>query len=278
MDESYTLSMPKTPKKTPKKKQKYPYLQRRKVESTDTPSKLKPINLLFEQFQPRAQQNVRTGGLLGIEKKYLDCNRTLLTLTAPTDIAGSEISPTAGTGGCVGCLSSPGTGSAFNQRDGAKIQLKSILVKGMILVPPQLDQSGMDTACIVTVALVMDTQTNGATLDSESVYTNPGGQAAQNCNVLRNVSFTERFKVLKMTQFTLPQVSASYDGTNIEVSGTSIPFTLSSKLNATVKFTSGSTTADVANVIDNSLHIIAWVNNTAYGAQIGYNSRLRFMG
>ena len=271
MDESYKLS---TPKKTPKKKQKYPYLQRRKVESTDTPSKLKPINLLFEQFQSRPQ-NVRTGGLLGIEKKYLDCSRTLTNLTAPTDISGCEINPS---GGCTGCLSSPGTGSAFNQRDGAKIQLKSILVKGMILVPPQANQTAMDTACIVTVALVMDTQTNGATLDSESVYTNPGAEASQNCNVLRNVSFTERFKVLKMTQFTLPQVSAAYDGANLEVAGTSIPFTLSSKLNATVRFTSGSTTTDVANVIDTSLHIIAWVNNTAYGAQIGFNSRLRFMG
>ena len=271
MDESYKLS---TPKKTPKKKQKYPYLQRRKVESTDTPSKLKPINLLFEQFQPRSQ-NVRTGGLLGIEKKYLDCAKTLTNLTAPTDMTGCEINPSSGS---TGCLSAPGTGSAFNQRDGQKIQLKSILVKGVILVAPQTNQTALDTACIVTIALVMDHQTNGATLDSENVYTNPSAEAAQNCNVLRNASYTERFKVLKMSQFTLPQLSVAFDGTNVEQAGVAIPFTLGSKLNQTVKFTSGSTTADVANVIDNSLHIIAWVNNTAYTPQIGFNSRLRFMG
>jgi len=269
IDESYT-----SPQKKIKKK-KYPFISRRET-TQQTPSKLKPINLLFEQYQPRQPQlNRRTGGLLGIEKKYLDTSYALANLTAPTDMSGMEINPTTG---CTGCLSAPPTGNAFNTRDGAKIQVKSVLVKGVIVVIPQINQASLDTACIVNISLVMDRQTNGATLDSESVYSNLSANATQNCNALRNPSFVERFKVLKNVSFTLPQLTAAFDSANIEVAGTTIAFTISKKLDMPVKFTTGSTTADVANVIDNSLHIIAWVNNTSYAAQLGFNARIRFYG
>jgi len=44
-----------------------------------------------------------------------------------------------------------------------------------------------------------------------------------------------------------------------------------------VKFNAG-TTASIANVIDNSLHIIAFASTTDPQAKISYNARLRFVG
>jgi len=255
---------------TPKKKS---FLSRRNVRGQDTPSKLKPINLLFQQYA--RPMNVRTGGLLGVEKKYLDCARTLTPLLAPTDMSGIEIAPTSGS---TGCLSAPATGDAFNNRDGQKIQAKSILVKGVILVAPQINQTAADTSPVVCVSLIQDTQTNGAVYNSEDVYSNFSNEAGQNCNALRNPSYVERFKVIKTLCFNLPQLPITYDGANIEQPGLTIPFTLSKKLNFTTRFLSGGNTADIANVIDNSLNIIAWVNNTSYAAQIGFNSRFRFIG
>ena len=61
------------------------------------------------------------------ELNYLDCAKTLSALTAPTDCSGGEMNPTTG---CTGCLSAPSQGDAYNQRDGSKITIKSILIQG----------------------------------------------------------------------------------------------------------------------------------------------------
>ena len=209
------------------------------------------------------------------ELKYLDVTRTVVALTAPTDCSGAEINPT---GGCTGCLSAPAQGDAYNQRDGSKITLKSILVQGSLNIPNQTDQTAVDYVPVVTVALVLDSQTSGATLNSEDVYTNPSGEAIQNYSVLRNASFTKRFKVLKLKTICLTNPSIQYDGTNIEQGGYSVPFVLNKKLDIQVSFQTGATTANVTSVVDNSLHIIAWTNNTGLAPQIGYNSRIRFYG
>ena len=45
-----------------------------------------------------------------------------------------------------------------------------------------------------------------------------------------------------------------------------------------VSFQTGATTANVSGVVDNNLHLIAWVSNTGLACQLGYNSRIRFYG
>ena len=82
------------------------------------------------------------------ELNYLDCAKTLSALTAPSQ------------------------GDAYNQRDGSKITIKSILIQGSLYIPNQNDQTTCDFVPIVTIALVLDKQTNGSTLNSEDVYTN----------------------------------------------------------------------------------------------------------
>lgn len=223
----------------------------------------------------RTTLNPRTGGFLGIELKFLDVSSTTPhALTAPTAANGGEIQPTAG---CTGCLSAPAQGDGEQQRDGRKIIMRSIFIQGFLRIPIQANQSAIDAAGTVYLALVWHKQTNGATINSEDVFTNPSANTFMAAAPFRNMTNTTRFTVLQSMQIPLPQVEAVFDGTNIEQSGYEIPFKMSKSMNIPVSFTTG-TTADVANVVDNSLHLVGYVSSTGTAPVVFYTSRMRFVG
>lgn len=225
-----------------------------------------------------ALRNARTGGLLGIEHKFLDIPRTPTALAAPTDASGGEINPSSIV---TGCLSAPAQGDGPTNREGNKIVIDSVLIQGDISVAAQADQTAADVSPVVFIALVQDMQTNGATLNSEDVFTNPAANAVLATSPFRNMSYTARFKVLKMWKKQLRIPDQVWDGTNIEQSGFRTPFKLSWKAKGRpipVTFTTASTTADVANVTNNSIHCIAYCNDTSLAPTIGFNCRIRFYG
>jgi len=130
----------------------------------------------------------------------------------------------------------------------------------------------------IYIALVLDTQTNGAQLNSEDVFTNPAVTLGTNSCPLRNMSYTERFKVLKVKKVRIPMLSLTYDGTNIEQSGALVPVSMFVKLGGLqTKFQSGTTTGYCGTIVDNSLHVIAY-NNSALACNLAYNARLRYVG
>lgn len=222
--------------------------------------------------------NQRTGGLLGIEKKFLDCGLNATALTAPAAATGGEIPPGSG---CTGCLSAPGQGDTSSQREGNKIVVQSCLVQGIIEVPAQAAQSAADLSCDVFIALVQDTQTNGTQLNSEDVFTNPAGQTRLATSLNRNMSYTQRFKVLKMKKMNLriPSIANDTGATGGLVQfGFHRSFKLSWKGLMPVTFLTGTTTADIANVSNNSLQIVAFCSNTTLAPTISYTSRIRFVG
>ena len=53
------------------------------------------------------------------------------------------------------------------------------------------------------LALVLDMQTNGATISSENVYKNVSASGALAASPFRNLQFIKRFKVLKTKQIKL---------------------------------------------------------------------------
>ena len=146
------------------------------------------------------------------------------------------------------------------------------------------DQTATNTPPTVFCALVLDRQSNGATLNSEDVFTNPAASALLAVNPLRNMSFTSRFKVLDTWTHTWEpsQLMAFNDQatTTFASMGGHKPFVLSKKFKTPLRvtFTTGSTTADIANVIDNSLHVIAYASNLSTAPNIQYTSRMRFVG
>lgn len=219
--------------------------------------------------------NQRTGGLLGIEKKFLDCTIGGIAITSPAAANGGAIAPSAG---CTGCYSAPAQGDGPTNRDGNKIVACELNVIGTVVVPSQTNQTTADTSCYVYMALVQDTQTNGAVLASENVYSNPANSGLTAANPFRNMSFTSRFKLLAIKRMTLRMPAITFDGTNVEQSGFHTPFQLKWKGQIPVTFTTASTTADIANVTDNSIQLIAYCSSTELVPVIAGNARLRFYG
>lgn len=227
------------------------------------------------RYNNRAALNRQTGGLLGIEKKFFDVTSSTAAIGAPTG-ATSGVIPA--TGGCTGCMTAPAQGDSSSNRDGNKIVICEINCLYAITVAAQADQTATDTSCIVFVALVQDMQTNGATMTSENVFTNPSAAAVLAADPFRNMSFTSRYKILKMKRFNLRIPTLTYDGTNIEQTGFHTTGKLKWRGSMPVTFTTASTTADVANVTDNSVNLIAFCSNTSLAPILNYNCRTRFYG
>lgn len=220
----------------------------------------------------RRRRNIRTAGFLGIETKFYDTFLVAAALTSPTDASGGEHDPSA-----TIVLNSVTQGDGESQRDGRKINMKSISINGVVFQAAQANQTAVDFYPTVYIALVLDSQTNGATIASENVFCNPSANAGGAANVYRNLQYSRRFKVLRSLTITPPQGQPVYDGTNIEVSGTTTPWRMDVKLpNIPVTYTG--TTESVANITDNSLHVVAYTNGTDSGVGITYNARLRFVG
>jgi len=225
-----------------------------------------------------AYRNARTGGLLGIETKFLDIPMTTRSFVTSVDATGGELQPSSVV---TGCLSAPAQGDGAQNRDGKKIIIKSALIQGNITFEAEEGITAAPLACTIYLALVQDTQTNGVTINSEDVFTNPVGSALSAANPFRNMSNTQRFKVLKTFQYTVDTPSMANDTGatgGITFFGKTIPFDISWKGMIPVNFTAASTSADVANVVDNSLHLIGFANNTGWASSVQCNTRIRFIG
>lgn len=217
-------------------------------------------------------RNLRTGGFLGQELKFYDTKLVGAALTAPTDSAGGEHDPSA-----TIVLNSVTQGDGEQQRDGRKMTMKSIYISGVVKCVPQANQTVTDAASMVFLALVLDMQTNGATITSENVFTNKSADAILAASPMRNLEFNTRYRVLKTIRMVLQNPNISYDGTNMEQQGLNRPFKMYVPLND-LGVTFNGTTETVANITDNSLHLIAYTNSVALAPNLNYNARLRFMG
>lgn len=222
----------------------------------------------------RRRSMARTGGLLGIENKYLDVYASLLSVPAPADCSGGEMQPE---GGCTDCLSCPAQGDGAQNRDGKSIIAKKIFVSGFVSTGTLTDQADVVTPPSVFVALVQDTQANGATVVSEQVFTNPNDSGVVNAFPLRNLEYSSRYKVLDHKTIWLGPANVGTDGANTNsVNGQGKSFVLQYK--GDIKMNFAGTTADVANCKDNALHIIAFATTSGFTPVLSYNSRMRFVG
>jgi len=160
------------------------------------------------------KRNVRTAGFLGIERKFYDTALTATALTAPTDASGGEVDPSA-----TSMISTPAVGDGEQNRDGKRINILSVQVNGTVNLPAIANATTGFTPSRVFVALVLDTQSNAAQMNSEDCFKNTGATAALAANPMRNLLFGKRFRVLKEETFQFTDPNITYDGTNIEQNG-----------------------------------------------------------
>jgi len=222
--------------------------------------------------------NGRTGGFVGLEKKFFDTSLQS-AINSPTDATGGEEDPTT-----LNCLNCPAQGDGESQRDGRQISMHSINIKGNVFIPAQTNQTAADVVPDIFIALVCDKQTNGSQMNSEDCFTNPAANNSLAAQPFRNLEYVQRFQVLKTVRIASKNIAGAmqpvFDGTNIEVQGAQIPFSMYVNLKGMkVNFISGQTSSVIAAIADNSLHVIAYASNaSSLGPTIQYASRLRFVG
>lgn len=219
------------------------------------------------------RRNVVTAGFLGIERKFYDTTLTATALVAPTDASGAEFDPSA-----TSMISTPAVGDTEQNRDGKQIVIESVELNGTLNVPTSELAAGPAPGTTCYVALVLDTQSNAAQMNSEDCFKNTSAAANQAANPMRNLLFGKRFRILKAEQFDLtPEAISHFAVDSFSASGKIEQFRWFLPMRLQVNFNAG-TTASIANVIDNSLHVIAYVNNTGLAPTIAYNARIRFRG
>lgn len=243
----------------------------KKIEWTETPLSRAPSvattsrALAMTRLAYRGRRR-STGGLVGVEYKYIDLNRGGLAI--PNTWVGGEMDPAVAL-----CLNACVQGTDVSDRDGSKIVLKRIDISGQVYRAAAAAVAAGRAASYITVALVLDTQTNGAQLNAEDVYSTNGVDAYAR----RVIEYSQRFKVLWKGSFILQDDMSWNDAAaTAGVGGVARKFEIHKKMDLPVQYITGAGAGTIADIRDNSLHMIA--ASTGALDLIEYNSRVRFVG
>jgi len=218
------------------------------------------------------RRNTRTAGFLGIETKFLDTSKQI-ALVSDAGCASGECDPTT-----VLCLNAVAQGDGESQRDGKNYVIKGLYINGYVSAVAQANQTQGDDNTLNMIAVVLDTQTNAAQLNSEDVFSLQAATATFCPLAFRNLQYSKRFKVLWMKRFALDNPNLTYDGTNIEQAGTKPYYFTVNLPNLNIRVETKGTSANVTDIIDNSLHIIGFTSSTNMVPTLYYQSRVRFVG
>lgn len=223
----------------------------------------------------------RSRGIYGIrgETKYFDSELDATTITAVTTTwpAGTmkdpSVTPVAG----INTLFCPKDGSAINQRIGRQVFVTKIKIHGQISVANQSGVSTADPASLIRLLLVQDTQTNAAQMTAASLLQD-GASVAATINTFQNLSNFGRYRVLKDKFFTMQNPNMAND---TGATGGCVQAGLVKNFKISIKFrrpvqvrfnaTNGGTIADI---VDNSFHLICGTNNATIVPQLAYYSRI----
>lgn len=216
------------------------------------------------------------------EMKYFDAEHTGATISTVTTtwVAGTMFDPTATIN--IGdaavatplALFVPRVSAALNGRIGRKVKVHKIRVKGLLNQPVQA-AAGADNATEVRVLLVQDCQTNGTQMTSAQLLQDAGGPQST-IVTCQNPNNFGRFKVLKDKRFMFSNANIAGSPTagdqiqSGQVKGFKFTHTFRPPLEVNFNATNGGTVADIVN---ESFHMIAGTNNANYAVQMSYYSR-----
>ena len=219
------------------------------------------------------------------EMKYFDTERTNTTLSACTTtwVAGTIQDPSSTINlGDVAvatpqCLFAPKVSASLNGRIGRKVKVLSIKIRGYIRAAQQAAQAAADPMSTIRLMLVLDKQTNATQMTGAQLL-NDAGAAATTLNAYQNPNNFGRFKVLKQKMITLGNPGGFNDAaTTGATNGVTKLFKMTYKFKVPllVNFnaTNGGTVADI---IDNSFHILAGADDISMNPTIAYYCRVNY--
>lgn len=199
------------------------------------------------------------------------------TFLAPTAIpsvaawTGTEFDPAT-----LNTLFVPVVGAGVNQRIGKSVKVMKIKITGCIFCAAQIDATAADQPTVVRLILHQDMQTNSAQAQGEQVM-QPTTNAGEAPFTYQNNDNFGRFKVLKDKLISLQNPAISWDGTNMEQNALVKTFKITKIFKEPVEIrfnnTNGGTVADI---VDNSFHVIANSFNATLVPQITYYARINY--
>ncbi len=213
-----------------------------------------------------ALRNIRIGGFMGIENKFVDYEKAATTVNGTW--ANGELDDATALS-----LSSIAQGDGESNRDGRKAELLSVHVKGLLRHVAQEADTNPPGGGIVRLILVLDKQTNGAQLNAEDVVT----VTTIDVNAWRNLQNSQRFRILKDQRWQMKVTAmTTFQVNDFSTPQQEIPFEFHVVFKKPIVVNHTGTTAVVASIADNSLHLIGVSTIPDY--QITYVSRVRFRG
>lgn len=220
------------------------------------------------------------------EMKYFDSdyNGGAIAAVTTTWVAGTSADPltTINLGSAAVanplCLIAPITGSALNQRVGRKISVRKIRCNMTVSVAAQAAQAVADTSCKVRLILVQDMQTNAGQMTGAQLF-NDGTGAATVINSYQNPNNFGRFRVIKDKMLTISNLNVAGVPGSTDVIQASYRVNLKWNVNFKAPIdchfnaTNGGTVLDI---VDNSFHILAATDSTAYVPTLSYYARVAY--
>jgi hypothetical protein len=214
--------------------------------------------------------NIRTGGYLNMERKFLDASFAG-TLTVD-NWTSAECDPAT-----LLCLNGIAQGDGESNRDGKNYRMLSVHLRGYVALSQNESVVSPTGDSLIRIALVLDKQTNGAQLSAENVITTGGTVAI---NGFRDLQYTSRFRVLEDIILRIDNNGLSEGSINLFANGTRrLPFTMNHTFKNPIPVTCSASTGVVGAIVDNSLHVIATALTAgSLDASLAYASRVRFTG
>lgn len=215
--------------------------------------------------------NIRSGGLIGVDVKNLDCEFANKTVASTAN--SSRVDPT---NGCTGCISLPAQGDAVNERLGQKYTITSVYASGLLDPDGSYNGATIAQPAGVYVCLVLDKQANGTSASGGDIWQEPTDSRMLLPQPLRLLANTTRFKIL--THQFVEQKSLTITGgatSGYTATQPVLNWTLSWK--GKIRCSAVNTGADVANAKDNALHLFA-ITTSGYTWRLYGKSRVRFIG
>lgn len=219
------------------------------------------------------------------EMKYYDCeyNAVAVGVTTTTWVAGTLADPTASidlgdpTIATPGCLCAPKASAALNGRIGRMIKLMKVKVNGEFVTTTLAAKNVAQASTMIRLILVLDKQTNSAAMTAANLMNN-AGFAATTINSFQNPNNFGRFQVLKEKRFNLcdPNLSGSPTTGDVISGSKTIHWKMSYDLKGLPAHFNATNGGTVADIVDNSLHIIAACNNNALAPFMSYYSRVSY--
>jgi len=215
--------------------------------------------------------NRRTGGFVGKELKFLTMSQSV-NLSTTASGAGIEVDPDS-----LLCFNSMIQGTGPDERIGRHIWMKSLYIVGQVGYIPDEDLNIPIIDHIYTIWIVLDTQTNKAQLNSEDVLECPVADASMGPMCIRNMENTDRFTVLKKKTLRGVADTTAVATDDYQNAGRRLPFKFFLNLkNLKVLFDPDSTNGTIAQIMDNSIHMLATCSDPSAAPFIEYHARLRF--